>query len=160
MLAAFPIWLSTLRSRLIRCYSRRILPYRSTDDRIDGVVITFVDITSRIASETRSLRLATVLRDSSDAVTMHDFNGQITAWNHSAERVYGYREVEALQMNIRDTMPDDKRDEALAYVDLLNRGEAVPTFETQRRTKDEGILDVWLTVTVCRDGINVRLRSR
>ena len=30
-----------------RCYVRRVLPYRTTDDRIDGVVLTFVDITDR-----------------------------------------------------------------------------------------------------------------
>ncbi|MFX5817321.1 PAS domain-containing protein, partial [Acinetobacter baumannii] len=28
-------------------YLRRILPYRTSDNRIDGVVITFVDITDR-----------------------------------------------------------------------------------------------------------------
>jgi two-component system CheB/CheR fusion protein len=33
----------------------RILPYRTSDDRIEGVVITFVDITRRLAAE-RSLR--------------------------------------------------------------------------------------------------------
>src|SRR5262249_8474473 len=30
-----------------RWYLRRILPYRTTDDRIEGVVLTFVDITTR-----------------------------------------------------------------------------------------------------------------
>ena len=30
-----------------RCYLRRVLPFRTTDDRIDGVVITFMEITDR-----------------------------------------------------------------------------------------------------------------
>ena len=30
-----------------RTYIRRILPYRTSDDRIDGVVVTFTDITER-----------------------------------------------------------------------------------------------------------------
>jgi two-component system CheB/CheR fusion protein len=34
-----------------RYYLMRLLPYRTTDDRIDGVVITFVDITARQQSE-------------------------------------------------------------------------------------------------------------
>ena len=34
-----------------RWYLTRVLPYRSADDRIEGVVITFVDITSRRQSE-------------------------------------------------------------------------------------------------------------
>jgi two-component system, chemotaxis family, CheB/CheR fusion protein len=34
-----------------RCYLTRVHPYRSSDDRIDGVVITFIDITSRKVAE-------------------------------------------------------------------------------------------------------------
>jgi two-component system CheB/CheR fusion protein len=34
-----------------RTYVRRVLPYRTTDNRIDGVVITFVDISARKAAE-------------------------------------------------------------------------------------------------------------
>ncbi|MFW5973189.1 MAG: PAS domain S-box protein [Bacteroidota bacterium] len=34
-----------------RSYLTRVLPYRSTEDRIEGVVITFVDITERKAAE-------------------------------------------------------------------------------------------------------------
>ena len=32
-------------------YARRILPYRTADNRIDGVVLTFVDITQRKHAE-------------------------------------------------------------------------------------------------------------
>jgi len=35
-----------------RWYLTRVLPYRSTDDRIEGVVITFVDISRRVIAET------------------------------------------------------------------------------------------------------------
>jgi PAS domain S-box-containing protein len=38
-----------------RHYQRRVLPYRTTDNRIDGVVVTFVDITARVRAE-RDLR--------------------------------------------------------------------------------------------------------
>ena len=34
-----------------RIYARRVLPYRTGDDRIDGVVVTFVDITDRTRAE-------------------------------------------------------------------------------------------------------------
>lgn len=134
-----------------QCYLRRILPYRTASNRIEGVVITFLDITARIAAEAQSRRLATVLWDSNDAVTLQDFDGRITAWNRGAERMYGYTEDEALQMNIRDTVPDDKRSEALAYMELLNRDETLPRFETRRRTKDGRVLDVALAATVWRD---------
>jgi two-component system, chemotaxis family, CheB/CheR fusion protein len=134
-----------------RCYLRRILPYRTTDNRIDGVVITFTDITNRITAEVQARRLAAVLWDSNDAVTVQDFDGRITAWNRGAERMYGYPEAEALRMNIRDTVPESKRAEALAYVQSLLRNESVKKVETQRVTKDGRMLDVELTVTAYRD---------
>ena len=37
-----------------RWYVRRIMPYRTLDNRIDGVVITFVDVTERKTPRTRS----------------------------------------------------------------------------------------------------------
>jgi len=46
-----------------RWYLTRVLPYRSADDRIEGVVITFVDITSRRRSE-QELREAKIYAES------------------------------------------------------------------------------------------------
>ena len=92
-------------------------------------------------------RLATVVRDSNDAITIQDFEGRITAWNHGAELMYGYSEEEALQMNIGHLTPPDKEAEQKEFTRRLIAGEAITTFETQRVTKDGHILDVWLTVT-------------
>ena len=49
----------TLREKEVRTedgrwYSRRLMPYRTLDNRIDGVVITFVDITDADRPRTRS----------------------------------------------------------------------------------------------------------
>jgi len=44
--------------------------------------------------------MATVVRDSNDAITIQDFAGRITAWNRGAELMYGYSEAEALLQNI------------------------------------------------------------
>lgn len=133
------------------CYLRRILPYRTADNRIDGVVITFLDITERIKSEAQARRLAAVLRSTRDALTIHDFDGKILAWNRGAEQMYGYSEAEALQMNILETVPQVKRVEALAYVGAVTRNESIKDFETQRVTKEGRTLDIDLTVTAYRD---------
>ena len=37
-----------------RWYAMRVLPYRTVDDRIDGVVITLVDITQHRATNGKS----------------------------------------------------------------------------------------------------------
>jgi len=133
-------------------YAMRISPYRTLENIIDGVVITFVDIT-KIKRAEKALRdsevdrrLAAVIRDSNDAVTVQDFEGNIIAWNRGAVKMYGYSEDEALEMNIRDLVPEDKRKEALAFIKKLQK-EEMGSFETRRITKDGKQLKVWLTVS-------------
>jgi len=92
-------------------------------------------------------RLATVVRDSNDAIMLKDFEGRITAWNHGAKIMYGYSEKEALQMNVRQLTPPDKETESEDFVRRLMTGEKVHSFETRRVTKNGRILDVWLTMT-------------
>ena len=97
-------------------------------------------------------RLAAVVIDSNDAITVQDLEGKISAWNRGAERMYGYTELEARAMNIQDTIPSAKRQEALEFIAAVAAlAPAAPSFETQRVTKDGRTLDVWLTVTVLVD---------
>jgi len=96
-------------------------------------------------------RFATVVRDSNDAITIQDFNGNITAWNRGAELMYGYSEAEALAMNIERLTTPDKIEEQKDFVRRLLAGEAVTSFETQRVTNDGRVLDVWMTVTKLMD---------
>ncbi len=109
------------------------------------------DITERKRDEEEMRRMATVVRDSNDAITLSDFDGRITAWNRGAEQMFGYSEKEALQMSIWRLAPPDKVLEKKAFVHRLIAGEAISSFETQRVTKDGGILDVWLTLTKLTD---------
>jgi two-component system CheB/CheR fusion protein len=134
-----------------RWYLRRILPYRSGEDRIGGVVVTFIDITRRVATEAEVRRLATVLQDSEDAITVRDFGGQITVWNRGAEKMYGYSRAEALKLNIRDFVTEESVERTLDVMRRVARGETVPSFETQRRTRNGPVIDVWATITLLRD---------
>ena len=54
-------------------------------------------------------RLAVVLKDSNDAITVHDLQGNVIAWNRGAETMYGYTEAEALEMNIAQIVPPYKK---------------------------------------------------
>lgn len=96
-------------------------------------------------------QLATLVRDSNDAITVQDFEGKILEWNKGAVNMYGWPEVQALQMNIREIVPPDKSDEALSVIKKIAAGIEVHSFETKRMTADGRILDVWLTVTPLHD---------
>lgn len=129
-----------------RWYIVRVLPYRTTENIINGVVITFVDITeSKLAK--KAYRLAAVVQDSNDAITVQDLEGRITAWNHSAERMYGYSESEAMTMKVEALLPDDRKNEITDLIQQIKQGEAVQSFETQRLTKKGQLVDIWLTMT-------------
>jgi PAS domain S-box-containing protein len=96
-------------------------------------------------------RMATVVRDSNDAITLQDFDGRITAWNRGAERMYGYSEAEALAANIDLLTAPGKIAEQKDFIRRLVAGETITSFETQRVTKDGRVLDVWMTVTKLMD---------
>ena len=128
-------------------YSISIVPYRTIDNIINGVVINFFNIT-RIKS---LKRLATVVEDSNDAVTVHDLKGNIQSWNKGAEIIYGYSQKEALKMNIRKLIPEDKQEEILDIIRKIKKGEEISSFETKRVSRDGKILDMWLKLTKLTD---------
>jgi two-component system CheB/CheR fusion protein len=134
-----------------RWYLRRILPYRTTGDRIGGVVVTFIDVTERVRAEARARRLADVLLQATDAVIVRDLSGRIIAWNRGAETLYGYSEADAQAMRIRDIVPDDSCDRTAEFAQRIQGGETIEPFETQRRTLDGRVLHVWVSVTAQKD---------
>jgi len=93
-------------------------------------------------------RFATVVSDSNDAIILHDLEGKILAWNRGAIDIYGYTETEALEMNVRDIVAETDRKAALTLIEKITQGETVKSFELRRVTKDNRILDVWLTTTL------------
>jgi two-component system CheB/CheR fusion protein len=72
-------------------YTLRIQPYRTLDNVIEGAVISFVDISETVKTRDALaykandlLRLAVVLRDAHDAITVQDLEGRTLAWNPGA----------------------------------------------------------------------------
>ena len=122
-------------------------PIRDAAAKVVGTSKVAHDITARKRAEETMRRMATVVKDSNDAITIQDFGGRITAWNHGAELMYGYSEAEALTENIERLTAPGKVAEQKDFICRLIAGEAITSFETQRVTKDGRVLDVWMTVT-------------
>ena len=109
------------------------------------------DITERKHIENELRLLATVVRNSNDAITVQDLKGNIISWNLGAERIYGYREAEAMKMNITRLIPEHKQDEMLSLTERVLKEENIEFFETQRLAKNNRILDISLTATLLKD---------
>jgi two-component system CheB/CheR fusion protein len=76
-----------------RCYLRRTLPYRTEDNRIDGIVITFVDITARReathAIEVERARLRAVMEQMPAAILIVDApSGALQFGNRRAAELF------------------------------------------------------------------------
>jgi two-component system CheB/CheR fusion protein len=92
-----------LRSRNGRWYDVRIRPYRTVEDKIDGIVLTFVDISeghqveqALRESERRLGQEQHLVELSRDPIFVWDFDGGIVDWNRGSEELYGYTRQEAL----------------------------------------------------------------
>jgi two-component system, chemotaxis family, CheB/CheR fusion protein len=131
----------------------RIRPYRTLENVIEGAVITFTEISQQKRAQRALLehealrRMAAVMRDATDAITVHDLDGQILAWNRCAAARYGWSEAEALTMNIRALIPPSQREAALARVRRLAQAEVLEPFRTQRLTKDSKVVEISMTAT-------------
>ncbi|MFT6268848.1 MAG: two-component system CheB/CheR fusion protein [Alphaproteobacteria bacterium] len=134
-------------------YMLRMLPYRTTDNRIEGAVVNFINVTEHKKAELSlekandQLRLAAVPRDANDAILLQDLKGNIMAWNNAAYRLYGWSEKEALTFNIAKLFYKDQNGEELRKVRQLSQKEVLETYFTKRVTKDGSVINVWLTAT-------------
>jgi two-component system CheB/CheR fusion protein len=91
-------------SRSGRWYVRRILPYRTADRRIDGVVITFLDISALKGAERALAEHEDEYRLIFESVTEYaiftsETDGTIKTWSPGAERILGYAAREAVGQN-------------------------------------------------------------
>lgn len=138
----------------------RIQPYRTLENVIEGAVISFVNITEivKMREELESAhalsRLAVIIRDSNDAITVQDMNGKITAWNYGAQKMYGWSEKEALAMHSNDRIPKELQDEDEKRLIQLSQAEILESYKTKRLKKDGTIINVSVTSTALMDSIS------
>ena len=133
-------------------FLRRILPYRSRGERIEGVVISHTEITALRKAADDERRLATVLRDANDAVIVYDFEGRILFWNRGAVQAYGYDHEAALGLNIRQLEPPGASGSAAFHLAAkVREGGSVGQVMVPRLTQDGTLLDVLVTVSPLRD---------
>ncbi|WP_051249712.1 chemotaxis protein CheB [Maridesulfovibrio zosterae] len=138
-------------------YTMRIQPYRTLENVIEGVVITFVDITEMKKSHVLlqeaydQLRLAVIVRDSQDAIIVLNTDGDILEWNPSAQRIFGWTEEEALTLRLQDMLPEDIQSQELENIRLVAAGDVPVPYKTRRMNKDGQVLTVWLTASLLAD---------
>jgi PAS domain S-box-containing protein len=95
--------------------------------------------------------LATVVKQSNDAIYIHDNEGRIISWNEGAEKIYGYSESEALKMKIWNIIPDYMQMEIEGTVNKILKGKKIELLETKRITKHGTLVDVLFSAAIIKD---------
>ncbi|HSH92253.1 MAG TPA: PAS domain S-box protein, partial [Ramlibacter sp.] len=131
-------------------FMSRLLPYRTMDDRIAGVVVSFIDITERKAAEEVRRWLSAVVASTTDAIVSFALDLTILSWNEGAERIFGYTADQAIGQSWTMLGPESRGD-AASLVVQLRAGESIPNFETVRRRADGTEAHVALSVSPIKD---------
>jgi len=132
-----------IRSRDGRWYDVRLRPYRTVDDKIDGVVLSFVDMTERrqieeaLRNSERRLRQESQLVElSRDPIFIWEFNGTILEWNRGSEQLYGYSRDEAIGKKKNELLRTIVPGSSFAELRVKLHDEGSWSGELKHRTKD------------------------
>ena len=102
-------------------------------------------------SQATEAQLASIVEWSEDGIVGLSLDGEIRSWNRGAQRIFGYAGHEARGQHISLIIPEERREEEDAVLARIRSGDTVSHFETVRRRKDGGLLDISLTVSPVRD---------
>jgi len=91
--------------------------------------------------------LASIVEFSDDAIVSKNLDGIITSWNKGAERLFGYLAEEAVGKSVTILIPPERLGEETEILERIRRGDRIEHYETVRRRKDGGLIDVSLTIS-------------
>jgi PAS domain S-box-containing protein len=128
-----------------------IVPFVSPDGKPRQYVAIRADITERKQSEEARGLLAALVESSDDAIISKTLEGEITAWNRGAEKVFGYASSEVVGKSMLMLMPADRVGEESGILARIRRGDSVEHFETVRVRKDGARIDISATISPIRD---------
>jgi two-component system, chemotaxis family, CheB/CheR fusion protein len=144
-----------IHSRRNLWYDMRMRPYRTVDNKIDGIVITFVDITERRhmeealrESENQLRQQKRLLELSRVPVFMWEFDGLILEWNRGCEELYGYTHEEATGRRKEELLQTEVPGSSFEQVTKKLREEGMWTGELLHRAKDGRVLTVEALIQV------------
>ncbi|HKP30271.1 MAG TPA: PAS domain S-box protein [Gemmatimonadales bacterium] len=133
-------------------------PIRNEQGKVAGCVLIFRDVTAQrtlqldLAKQLQAARLlAAIVEGSDDAIISKSLQGIIQSWNRGAERLFGYRDDEAIGRHISLVIPPERIAEEDEILANLRAGRRIDHFETVRVRSDGGRVFVSLTISPLKD---------
>jgi len=130
----------------------RIMPYRTTDNMIDGVVITLVDITQRKRAEEALNRLTKDLFvDLPFPLLTADLDGRILEMNEEAQQTLGWPRQDVVGQSLKTVIAPERHADVDAWLTRCRSGSKVSDQESVCRSKSGELHPVLITMTLLRD---------
>ena len=100
-------------------YIRRILPFRTQEMEVDGLVLTFSDVTelkdkelalskNEILLKEQEAKYRELVQNASSAIIRWTIDGKLTFFNEYAQDFFGYSENEILGKNVNILVPEEE----------------------------------------------------
>ncbi|MBM9514014.1 chemotaxis protein CheB [Desulfogranum marinum] len=142
-----------------KTYRMRLRPYRTINNVIDGVVITFEDITqiklieaqleaSSFSFEKKLTMMSKVFMDSADPIIIEDLGGTIIDANSEAINSYGWSREEIIGKHALDLSPKENYDQMKNALDQCLKGTSVRNLESSCLHKSGKFIPVLLTFSL------------
>ena len=128
-----------------RWYLMRIRPYRTTDDRIDGIVLMFQDVTARRLAELEvrlsEERLRVLIDSAIDyAIVTTTDDGTIDSWNSGAQRMFGYASEDIVGQNLGMLFTSADRTAGVPATELIQARRDGRSVDERQYLRSDGTL--------------------
>ena len=126
-----------------------------SDRSTTGDIPTYDDLIRRLAEYGSMFRdlysgsehYRAIVASSDDAIISKDLQGNITSWNKSAEKIFGYTADEVLGRSIKILIPDPLHGDEDLIQQRIKKGEKIDHYITKRRRKNGQLVDISLTIS-------------
>ena len=127
-------------------------PLRNADGAIMAGMGIYEDITERKKAEDEIRFLAAIIQNLPEAVCAIDLQGNLVAWNSSAENLLGYTADEIMGKPITTVIPEEIAQQELTHcLTLLNANGSFSGYESVRLAKDGRRIPVELSAVAIKD---------
>lgn len=103
------------------------------------------------ASTEENRRLALIVKQTADAIMIHDLDGNISFWNPAAQQMFAYAPEDIIGQSASLLLPPDHESELSRHFERGAVSDKVEHYDTQRVARDGKLLDVSLSIAPLMD---------
>ncbi|HEY8118059.1 MAG TPA: PAS domain S-box protein [Methylophilaceae bacterium] len=92
-------------------------------------------------------RLALIVKQTADAIMIHDLDGKISFWNPAAQRIFGYAPEDIIGQSATLLTPPDQKEDLEQNLRAINAKRTVEHYDTKRVARDGRLVDVSLSAS-------------